>query len=256
MRIRSIRPEFWSSEDITALSWDTRLIFIGMWSYVDDNGVGRDIEKLIAGALLSLEDDPRDTLAKVSRALATLSERGMVSRYSVDGKRYVHITSWTTHQRIDKAAKSRYPLPTCDNADPRDTLATPSRDLREGSPIGEGEKGRSVEGEKPPASAAPSSTRFDTFWELYPSKVGKVAAHKAFVKAVKLAGLDAVLAGVHRYANDRNLPDRQFIPNPATWLNQGRWDDAPCAPRTDRPDTTPRTGSSIWDRKPPVRSAS
>ena len=108
------------------------------------------------------------------------------------------------------------------------------------------------------APAAPSKTSdFDAFWSLYPKKVGgKIDAHKAFTKAVKAAGLDVVMAGLTRYANDRNLPDRQFIPNPCTWLNGGRWDDGPCDPRTGTLTTTPRTGSSIWDRKPPVRSAS
>ncbi|QCR53221.1 hypothetical protein C1N80_06250 [Brachybacterium sp. SGAir0954] len=148
MRIRSIRPEFWSSEDIAAMDWTTRLVFIGLWSYVDDNGVGRDVEKLIVADLFPLEDDPRDTLATVSRSLARLSEGGQITRYTLEGRPYLHITAWTKHQRIDKAAKSRYPLPTSDDAEPRETVATPSRDLREGSPIGEGEKGRRGEGEK------------------------------------------------------------------------------------------------------------
>ena len=106
-----------------------------------------------------------------------------------------------------------------------------------------------------PSQAAPAGPDFDAFWAVYPKNVGgKVAAHKAFVKAVSLVSLDVVLAGAKRYAADPNLPDRQFIPNPATWLNQGRWEDDPCAPRTDKPNTTPRAGSTIWDRT--VRSAS
>lgn len=148
MRIRSIRPEFWSSEDIAAMDWTTRLVFIGLWSYVDDNGVGRDVEKLIVADLFPLEDDPRDTLATVSRSLARLSEGGQITRYTLEGKPYLHINAWSKHQRIDKAAKSRYPLPTSDNTEPRETVATPSRDLREGPPLGEGEKGRRGEGEK------------------------------------------------------------------------------------------------------------
>ena len=148
MRIRSIRPEFWSSEDVAAMDWTTRLVFIGLWSYVDDNGVGRDVEKLIVADLFPLEDDPRDTLATVSRSLARLSEGGQITRYTFEGKPYLHVNAWSKHQRIDKAAKSRYPLPTSDNTEPRETVATPSRDLREGSPIGEGEKGRRAEGEK------------------------------------------------------------------------------------------------------------
>ena len=148
MRIRSIRPEFWSSEDIAAMDWTTRLVFIGLWSYVDDNGVGRDVEKLIVADLFPLEDDPRDTLATVSRSLARLSDGGQITRYTADGRPYLHINAWSKHQRIDKAAKSRYPLPTSDNAEPRETVATPSRDPLDISPIGEGEKGRRGEGEK------------------------------------------------------------------------------------------------------------
>ena len=130
------------------MDWTTRLVFIGLWSYVDDNGVGRDVEKLIVADLFPLEDDPRDTLATVSRSLARLSEGGQITRYTVEGKPYLYVNAWSKHQRIDKAAKSRYPLPTSDNTEPRETVATPSRDLREGSPIGEGEKGRRGEGEK------------------------------------------------------------------------------------------------------------
>ena len=41
MRIRSIKPEFWTSDDVAQHDWNTRLLFIGLWSYVDDNGVTR-----------------------------------------------------------------------------------------------------------------------------------------------------------------------------------------------------------------------
>jgi len=130
------------------MDWATRLVFIGLWSYVDDNGVGRDVEKLIVADLFPLEDDPRETHATVSRSLARLSEGGQITRYTLEGRPYLYVNAWAKHQRIDKAAKSRYPLPTSEDAEPRETLATPSRDHREGSPLGEGEKGRRGEGEK------------------------------------------------------------------------------------------------------------
>jgi len=252
MRIRSIRPEFWTSEDIKALAWDSRLIFIGLWSYVDDNGVGRDVEKLITGALFPLEDDPRDTLAKVSRALATLSERGMVSRYTVEDKPYLHITSWATHQRIDKAAKSRYPLPTCENADPRDTLATPSRDLREGSPIGEGEKGRRGEGEKRLSLAPEVDLPDEDDDEVIqpkrreirlPASWAPTAAHIKFAAERNVSIEDAV-EGFRNHATTHDRHAASWNGAFHSWLVKAA------------PKATPRTGSSIWDRKPPVRSAS
>ncbi len=69
MRIRSIKPDFWRSEDISSLRVEDRLLFIGLWSYVDDNGVGVDRDALIAADLFAddLSRDPRETLARVSR---------------------------------------------------------------------------------------------------------------------------------------------------------------------------------------------
>jgi len=253
MRIRSIRPEFWSSDDITALSWDARLIFIGLWSYVDDNGVGRDVEKLIVADLFPLEEDQRGALRRVHGALTEYSRSGLVTRYTVDGKPYVHVTTFSTNQVINRPSRARYPLPTCKDAQTHGALSEPSVSPHVNKVIGEGEKGRRGE-VKTSSPATPSRhSDFDAFWEQYPRKVGKIDALKAYTKAVKVAGVEPVLLGVKRYAADPNLPERQFIPNPATWLNQGRWDDDPCAPRASKPTDAPRTGSSLWDR-PPVGS--
>jgi len=66
---------------------------------------------------------------------------------------------------------------------------------------------------------------FEEFWETYPRKSGKGAAKKAFAKAFETAGAK-VVEGAKRYATDPNLPfDKNFIPHPATWLNQERWED-------------------------------
>lgn len=79
---------------------------------------------------------------------------------------------------------------------------------------------------------------FDQFWQVYPRKTGKVAAEKAWRKAVKQVGARKVYEGAVRFANDPNLPgpsEARFIPHPTTWLNQGRWDDPPLPPRGNGP---------------------
>ena len=150
MRIRSIKPEFWRSADISALEWHARLLFIGLWSYVDDNGVGVDREALIAADLFAddLSRDPRETFARVSEGLSELHSAGLIARYSVDSRDYLAIVSWKTHQRIDKPNKPRYPEPTSDYAEPRDTLATPSRHFPETPAPGTGEQGNRGTGEQ------------------------------------------------------------------------------------------------------------
>ena len=142
MRIRTIKPEFWSSDDVAALDWSTRLVFIGLWSYVDDNGVGRDNERLIMSDLFPQEEDPRDTLAKVSRALEALHSAGLITRYTVDDKPYILVNGFGAHQRVDRPGKPRYPLPTCDDASPRETVASPRETL---APV-TGEKGNREQG--------------------------------------------------------------------------------------------------------------
>ncbi|MFE7744470.1 hypothetical protein [Nocardia sp. NPDC057455] len=150
MRIRSIKPEFWRSDDIDALDWHHRLVFIGLWSYVDDNGVGLDKLAAICADLFAadLERDPRETFARVSEAIQTFSETGLIQRYTVDGKAYFYVTGWPKHQRVDKPNKARYPLPTSENAVIRESVATPSRDSYVTPAPGTGEQGnRGTEGE-------------------------------------------------------------------------------------------------------------
>ena len=71
-------------------------------------------------------------------------------------------------------------------------------------------------------------TLFDQFWNAYPRHVNKQGAIKAFEKA-KVDGnlLETILTAIERQKkSDQWTKDNgQFIPHPATWLNQRRWDD-------------------------------
>lgn len=78
---------------------------------------------------------------------------------------------------------------------------------------------------------------FDEFWSAYPKKVGKDEAAKAFAKRKPDAALlDTMLKAISaQKASEQWRKDGgQFIPNPATWLNQGRWqDEVDQAPKAD-----------------------
>ena len=70
---------------------------------------------------------------------------------------------------------------------------------------------------------------FSMFWSIYPRKVGKGAAARAW-KNLKLRDGDkdlckAILDGAKRMQEVATYTDKQFIPHPATWLNQRRWED-------------------------------
>lgn len=70
--------------------------------------------------------------------------------------------------------------------------------------------------------------RFDEFWTAYPKKVGKKAAWSSWNKLRPDAELhDKIMTaiGKARATDQWQRENGRFIPNPATWLNQGRWDD-------------------------------
>lgn len=77
----------------------------------------------------------------------------------------------------------------------------------------------------------PAVNRFDEFWTAYPRKVGKEKARTKYATACKKATPDAIIAGAYRLANDPNLPDKQFVPHPTTWLERGGWADEPLPQR-------------------------
>lgn len=67
---------------------------------------------------------------------------------------------------------------------------------------------------------------FDEFWLAYPRKAGKAAARKSFTVALKTTNAQTLIAAATNYRCDPNRED-QYTKHPATWLNQGCWDDDP-----------------------------
>jgi hypothetical protein len=65
---------------------------------------------------------------------------------------------------------------------------------------------------------------FAAFWSVYPLKVGKGAALKAYLKAVRRASPDEILSGAQRYADDPNR-NPGYTAHASTWLNADRWQD-------------------------------
>ena len=75
--------------------------------------------------------------------------------------------------------------------------------------------------------AADADSDFDRFWEEYPRKQGKGAALKAYRKARKKITAEEMLSAVRRQKAswDWTKDGGQYVPQPATWLNQERWSD-------------------------------
>lgn len=79
-------------------------------------------------------------------------------------------------------------------------------------------------------------TQFDEFWSVYPRKVGKGHARKAWEKAIQKTSPTTIIAGATKYRDDRHR-DPQFTAHPSTWLNGERWDDQPTETKQTGPVT-------------------
>lgn len=90
-----------------------------------------------------------------------------------------------------------------------------------------------TEPHQPSADAGASDLqerRFTEFWQLYPKKVGKAACLKAWKKIRPDSELFEKIISSLSWQKDTDQWKKEggrFIPNPLTWLNQGRWGDEP-----------------------------
>lgn len=87
-----------------------------------------------------------------------------------------------------------------------------------------------------PKAPKGAGTLFESFWNAYPKKVGKDDARKAFVKRKPDAEmLAAMVTAISSQASSAawTKDGGQFIPNPATWLNGGRWQDGDTSPQSN-----------------------
>ena len=66
---------------------------------------------------------------------------------------------------------------------------------------------------------------FDQLWEMYPRKVGKGQARKAYVSASKKIDFFDLLPKLEAYVSTLDGKDKQYMPHLATWLNGERWAD-------------------------------
>ena len=235
-RIRTIKPEFWDSGDTARATLRARLLYIAMWNYADDYGIGDASPIRLIGFAFPNDEIP---VSDYPRLLAEMSDCFSVKFFTFEKRPYYYIPEWEKHQRTEKRAKQRIPYPALgdepekplEQADPSpsgDGVGSSAESL--GNPgAGTGEQGNRGTGEiDKPCPTSPDE--FLDWYMEYPRKEAKAAAERAYVKARKKAGADDLLQGAIRYAQDPNRSP-QFTKLPATWLNSGCWEDGPLPPR-------------------------
>ena len=81
---------------------------------------------------------------------------------------------------------------------------------------------------------------FDKFWNLYPKRVAKADALKAWKQATKKKTAGELIELAKAYSESK-LPDQQYIPYPASWLNKELYD-------TVQPEQTKTFPTPIYGR--------
>jgi hypothetical protein len=198
-------------------------------TYVDDYGRGSADPELLKGFVFPRRKGVTEqTIAKTLAELATI---GSIRLYEVDGEAYLCFPNWSEHQRIQQK-RSKFPEPPDDfDASQKSTVSygdIPSETKPNQTEYEtEIEYETEVETETEAKHHASVVSDFDEFWACYPKKVGKEAAKKSFAKVKSKVPLRTLLNALEtqKASEQWRKNGGQFIPNPTTWLNQGRWED-------------------------------
>lgn len=211
---RIIKESVCVSDSIDGLSWFEEVLFYRLIVNCDDYGRFDGRISVIKNRLFPLKDDL--TAKCVRNGINRLVSAGLVALYEFEGKPFLYLPTWNDHQSV-RAKRSKYPSPeesvnvseiTCtqmisdDGKCPRNPIQSESYSKSESD-----------------------TGAFERFWAVYPRKVGKKDAQRAFGK-VK-ADVQVLIDAVERQKKSTQWckDNGQYIPNPATWLNQERWTD-------------------------------
>jgi hypothetical protein len=241
-RIRTIKPEFHSHEELSALPAETHLFASALVNYADDYGYFNANPVLVKAGTNPLRIDK----TKTEDQLEQLERIGYIEVRRSGIKHYGRILKFDEHQRVSHPSPSKL-------KDKYETLPKSSRIIPESFvPEGNREQGTGNGREHEVSKATPSHPEASlgavtaihpdmSIYEAYPRKEGKGAAlesiRKAVARLVKGEAPHPPMAKIEaqRYLMRRVLeyersptgrqPDKTKIPHPATWFNQKRYDD-------------------------------
>ena len=253
-RKRMIHPEIWSDGKVVTLTTPEFITFVGFVSHADDEGLSEcsvsvHYWRICRGDL---------TMEQVGSAIDKLSNIGMIIRHPTDSGLCV-LPNWFKYQSLNRPTQTKHKrLPSttlppsylsrwqetfkCDYPEPSDDSLSTHCTVTEDSPLVQVSLEEvsldKVRLEKNSCSNPPSTksserekaaypTEFEKWYAEYPRKQAKGAALKAWQKAIKLTTNEKLIAAAKAFAESDSAKDMQFIPHPATWLNDCRYDDDP-----------------------------
>lgn len=206
-RSRNIKPAFFQNEKLGELKPINRLAFIALWTVCDFKGCLEYRPKRLKVQLLPYDD------CDIKEIINNLVDSEFIQIYSVEDQDYIKILNFEKHQNPHKNEKEAgSDIPDIDGTK-TDNIGTSRADSLLLIPDSFNPLTESIEKD------------FNEFWLSYPKKTGKEAARKAWNKT--RPNITIVLNALAWQKESKQWFEKggQFIPNPATWINQHRWDD-------------------------------
>lgn len=225
-RTRMVKPGFFQSRSLSRVSRDARMTFIGLWVEADSEGRGIAHPSILRGRIWPLDPDLDDRA--VAGHLHELATTGHIVVYESDAELFYAVSNWSKHQSLAyRTGDSKLPAPeSCRILDPEafgvDLPGVMPNVVQLAQPVVQLARAV-VHKEKGREEKRMLIDSFDEFWSLYPKKVSKEDARKAFTKALKATALDVILDALRKQIP--TWTDPQFVPYPASWLNGHRWQD-------------------------------
>jgi hypothetical protein len=219
-RIRTIKPEFFTSEDIVGLTPFCRLLYIALWCESDREGRLEWKPRTFKIRYLPADDCDINTLCQ------ELIDAGLVRLY---GDGFALIPQFGKHQHINpREAESILP-------DPDASTTREARVNHASTRDSDAQGGRERKGKEEKTRDA--SPGFDAFWAIYPNRKAKQDAVKAWLKLQPDEALQTLIltaVSVQSQSAAWRKDGGQFVPHASTWLNGHRWldesaKDAPAA---------------------------
>ena len=109
-RIRTLKPEFFTSPDVAAVGFPVRLFYQALWCWADDFGIG---ETNLNGLLgFAFPDSDGFSAQDLRRFCADCAQHFGITFYTVRGRHYYAIKSWDAHQKTERREqRRRHPTP-------------------------------------------------------------------------------------------------------------------------------------------------
>lgn len=228
--------ELWLKDPFTRGQAWVDLVGLARWraGYEFIRGVKIDLLRgQLAGSEISLGFRWKWSRTKVKNFLNLLEKEQQILQCKNNVTNVITITNYDVYQFSADRKEQQTVQQKSSKRAANHTAEVPQKDTsKKDYKFQEGQKG--LEGQetiKAPAelSGEDSSpvSMFEKFWEVFPGlrKKAKAMAHASWLKAVKKHPPEAIVEAAADYAASP-LGRSKFAQNPASWLNQERWDDA------------------------------